>query len=63
MDSRRFTTWTRQLPALTGRQRQQLLEALRPALGLDRLYAAFEGRSSAKRKCLPPPIPAMAGAL
>ncbi len=35
-----FSSWLRKLPSLTRRQRGQLLEALRPAAGHDRLCAA-----------------------
>ena len=46
MEGRRFTKWLRQLPALSQGQRKQLLEALRPALGLDRLREAIQGADS-----------------
>ena len=42
MDGKRFATWMRQLPLLTKGQRGKLMEALGPALGLDRLREAIE---------------------
>ena len=51
MESKRFTTWLRQLAVLTRRQRGTLLEALRPAVGMDRLREAIEGKPHARPCC------------
>ncbi|MBQ5962681.1 IS1595 family transposase [Massilia sp. ZL223] len=42
MDGKRFAKWMRQLPLLSKGQRGKLMEALGPALGLDRLREAIE---------------------
>ena len=52
MDSKRFTRWLGQLALLSRRQRAQLLDALRPAVGLDRLREAIDG-SRNPRPCCP----------
>ncbi len=41
MDGAGFNRWLRKLPSLTRRQRTQLIEALQPAIGLDRVCAAI----------------------
>ena len=41
MQASRFTKWLRQAALLTRRQREQLLDTLRPAIGLDRVCAAI----------------------
>jgi ribosomal protein L37AE/L43A len=46
-----FTQWLGQLPMLTRRQRGQLLEALRPAIGLDRVCEATKGANKPPPSC------------
>ncbi|MEH6434546.1 IS1595 family transposase [Massilia sp. DD77] len=51
METKRFGRWLRQLSLLTRRQRLQLMDALRPAVGLDQVCEAIAG--AAPDPCCP----------
>jgi transposase-like protein len=47
MEKKRFGRWLRQVSVLTRRQRLQLMDALRPAVGLDQVCEAIAGAAPA----------------